>query len=115
HIVNSLSEDHEYSSTTLVTKIMLGVFGNVAALDDNFCKGFGLSKNLSKYLLRNCSYYYQTNKEEFDKYKIKTINFSTGMENDCYYTKAKLLDKVGFIEELKKSKKEIAKEDNAFH
>ncbi len=115
HIVNSLGEDHEYASTTLVTKIMLGVFGNVPALDDNFCKGFGLSKNLSKSLLRNISDYYQTNKEEFDKYKIKTINFSTGMETDRYYTKAKLLDMVGFIEGLKKSKKEIAKEDNAFH
>jgi hypothetical protein len=109
HIFNSLGEDNEYASTTLITKIMLGVFGNVPALDDNFCKGFGFSKNLSKPLLRKISDYYQSNKEEFDRYKIKTIDFGTGMEIDRYYTKAKLIDMVGFIEGLKKSNQEILK------
>jgi len=101
HISGSLGEDDEYASTTLVTKIMLGVFGNVPALDDNFCKGFGFSKYFSKPLLRKISDFYQTNKEEFDRHRIKTIDFSTGMETDRYYTKAKLIDMVGFIEGLK--------------
>jgi hypothetical protein len=105
HISGSLGEDDEYASTTLVTKVMLGVFGNVPALDDNFCKGFGFSKYFSKPLLRKISDYYQTNKEEFDRYRIKTIDFSTGMETDRYYTRAKLIDMVGFIEGLKMSNK----------
>jgi hypothetical protein len=111
HIFSCLGEDDEYASTTLVTKIMLGVFGNVPALDDNFCKGFGFSKNLSKSLLERIADYYQTNKEEFDRFKIKTIDFGTGMETDRYYTKAKLIDMVGFIEGLKKSNKGKAHND----
>jgi hypothetical protein len=103
HISGSLGEDDEYASTTLVTKVMLGVFGNVPALDDYFCKGFGFSKYFSKSLLRNISDYYQTNKEEFDRHRIKTIDFSTGMDTDRYYTRAKLIDMVGFIEGLKMS------------
>ena len=105
HISGSLGEDDEYASTTLVTKVMLGVFGNVPALDDNFCKGFGFSKYFSKSLLQKISDYYQTNKEEFDGHRIKTIDFSTGMETDRYYTKAKLIDMAGFIEGLKMSNK----------
>ena len=105
HISGSLGENNEYASTTLVTKIMLGVFSNVPALDDNFCKGFGFSKYFSRSLLQKISDFYQTNKEEFDKHRIKTIDFSTGMETDRYYTKAKLIDMVGFIEGLKMSNK----------
>lgn len=107
HIRYSLGEDDEYASTTLVSKIMLGVFGNVPALDDNFCKGFGFSKHFGESLLRKISDYYQTNKDEFDRNRIKTIDFGTGMETDRYYTKAKLIDMVGFIEGIKKSNKEI--------
>lgn len=107
YILGSLGENDEYASTTLVTKIMLGIFGNAPALDDNFCKGFGFSKYFSGSLLQKISDFYQTNKEEFDKHRIKTIDFSTGMETARFYTKAKLIDMVGFIEGLKKSKKEI--------
>lgn len=104
HIFGSLGENDEYASTTLVTKIMLGVFGNVPALDDNFCKGFGFSKYFSKSFLQKIADFYQTNSAEFDLHRIKTIDFSTGMETDRYYTKAKLIDMVGFIEGLNKSK-----------
>jgi len=107
HISDSLREGDKLPSPTLVTKIMLGVFGNVPALDDNFCKGFGFSKHFSKSLLRKVSDYYQTNREEFDRHGIKTIDFGTGMETNRYYTKAKLIDMVGFIEGLKKSNKKI--------
>lgn len=105
HIFNSLGEDDENASTTLITKIMLGIFGNVPALDDYFSHGFCCSKSLSKSLLLRISDYYQTNREEFDRHRITTIDFGTGMEIDRYYTKAKLLDMVGFIEGLKKPKK----------
>lgn len=105
HISGCLGEDDEDASDTLVTKIMLGVFGNVPALDDYFCKGFGFRKKFDGSLLRKISGFYQTNKGEFDKHRIKTIDFSTGKETARVYTKAKLIDMVGFIEGLKKSEK----------
>ncbi len=86
------------ASPTLVTKTMLGVFGNVPALDRYFCKGFDVNKNFNDSLLRKISDFYQANKEEFDTHRIKTIDFITGMETDHFYTKAKLIDMVGFIE-----------------
>ena len=107
YILGSLGENDEYASTTLTTKIMLGVFGNVPALDDNFCKGFGFSKYFSGSLLRRISDFYKTNRDEFDKTRIKTIDFNTGMETERYYTNAKLIDMVGFVEGLRKSKKQI--------
>jgi hypothetical protein len=88
---------------------MLGVFGTVPALDDNFCKGFCSSKNLSKSLLQKISDYYQINKGEFDRYKIKTIDFGTGMETDRYYTKAKL---IGLIRPHQRSRKITPKVSN---
>jgi len=105
HIFSSLGENDEFASTTLVTKIMLGVFGNIPALDNNFCKGFKLNKYFSESLLRKILDFYLANKEEFEKFKIKTIDFSTGMETDRYYTNAKLIDMVGFIEGIKESNK----------
>ncbi|HAK89421.1 MAG TPA: hypothetical protein DHV16_02780 [Nitrospiraceae bacterium] len=107
HIFSSLGENDEYASATLITKIMLGVFGNVPALDDNFCKGFGCGKHFSKSLLQKISEFYNANKEEVDKHKIKTIDFSTGTETTRYYTKAKLIDMVGFIEGIRKSRKQL--------
>ena len=53
--------------------------------------------------MRKISAFYQTNKEEFDKHRIKTINFSTGKDTARFYTKAKLIDMVGFIEGFEKS------------
>lgn len=97
-ISGCLGEDDKNASPTLVTKIMLGVFGNVPALDRYFCKGFDVNKNFSDSLLRKISAFYRTNKEEFDKHRIKTIDFSTGKDTSRFYTKAKLIDMVGFIE-----------------
>lgn len=102
-ILNSLGGNGEKASVTLVTKIMLGIFGNVPALDDNFCKGFSFSKYFSRSLLLKISDFYKANKEEFDKHRIKTVDFSTGMETNYYYTKAKLIDMAGFIEGINKS------------
>lgn len=96
-----LGDDDEHASVTLITKIMLGVFGNIPALDDNFCKGFkefGVRKFWSASLLRRLSRYYQENKDEIDKHKIKTLDFHTGQDTSRYYTKAKIIDMVGFIE-----------------
>lgn len=93
----------ENPSPTLVTKTMLGVFGNVPALDRYFCKGFDVKKKFDYSLLEQISDFYQANKEEFDTHRIKTTDFSTGKETTRFYTKAKLIDMVGFIEGIKMS------------
>jgi len=95
--------DDETASVTLITKIMLGVFGNVPALDQNFCKGFGYNKYFSKSLLRKIADYYDANKGTIDTYRIHTIDYQTGTDTAFLYSKAKLIDMIGFIEGLRTS------------
>ena len=52
-------------SDTLITKIMLGVFGNVPAYDQYFRKSFGVYKFNKKSLLK-VKQFYEVNKEIFD-------------------------------------------------
>jgi len=91
-------------SDTLVTKIMLGIFGNVPAFDDNFCKGFNLSKSLNKINILAIADFYQNNKTIIDKYQIYTMDFHSGKETKRKYTKSKLIDMIGFIEGINKGK-----------
>lgn len=94
------NDDNETASATLVTKIMLGVFANVPALDEYFCTGFGYSKYFSKGLLRKISNFYLSNKFAIDSHQIKTLDFDTGNDTSYLYTKAKIIDMIGFIEGL---------------
>ncbi|MDP8211457.1 MAG: hypothetical protein P9M05_11635 [Candidatus Stygibacter australis] len=92
-------------SLTLVTKIMLGVFGCVPAFDTNFRKGissqidmkYGLSSlKKSLPLLREV---YRANSEVINKLseKFKTSDFGTCKDTGFHYTKAKILDMYGFM------------------
>ena len=103
-IMNYLGHEKEYASATLITKIMLGVFGNIPALDDNFCRGMGFSKYLSKSLLLKIAQYYQDHRQEISEQEIKTLDFHTGRETGRYYTKAKIIDMIGFIEGMRINK-----------
>jgi len=96
-IVESLGK----ASDILVTKIMLGVFANVPAFDSYFCKGFKISTFGKKNLLF-LSQFYKENKDLIDKYNINTFDFITGKETKRKYTKAKIIDMIGFIEGEKK-------------
>ena len=100
-IRNKLGDSSEYASDTLISKIMLGVFGNVPAFDQNFCTGFGMSKSLIKNNLLTLRDYYKDYRNEIDGQRIRTIDFETGKETDRFYTKAKIIDMVGFIEGMK--------------
>ena len=103
-IKNNLGDnDDEAASATLVTKIMLGVFANVPALDQYFCSGFGCSQYFSPGLLKRIGDFYVANQSAIDKHEIKTIDFTTGGETSFVYTKAKLIDMVGFMEGYEKS------------
>ena len=100
-IRNKLGDSSEYASDTLISKIMLGVFGNVPAFDQNFCTGFGMSKSLIKNNLLTLRDYYKDYRNEIDGQRIRTIDFETGEETDRFYTKAKIIDMVGFVEGMR--------------
>ena len=87
----------EKSSDTLITKIMLGIFGNVPAFDNYFNKGFGFYY-CKKNQLKNISDFYKENKSIIDKYnkKIFTFDFLTGKTTKRNYTKAKIIEMIGF-------------------
>lgn len=96
-IADRLAADNKETSTTLSTKVMLGVLGCVPAFDENFCAAFKFRKKLTKESLEKIAKYYSDNVNEFNKFSIKTLAFATGQETQRLYTKAKLVDMVGFV------------------
>jgi len=84
-------------SDILVTKIMLGVFGNVPAFDTNFKKGFGVS-TLGPKALRKVGAFYHDNRTAIDAYRVPTIDFVGGEPTNRNYTRAKVIDMAFFIE-----------------
>jgi len=95
-------------SITLVTKIMLGVFGNVPAFDINFVSGF--SKIFSSYKITcgftsfnkkslNCiKEFYDDNSEAIINCSENSITyeFESGIRSGINYPKAKIIDTYGF-------------------
>jgi hypothetical protein len=100
-IVESLGKDNK-PSDTLVTKIMLGVFGNVPAFDDFFRKGFG-THSFGKKSLLLIAKFYEENKGLIDSTEIYTFDHATAHATHRKYTKAKIIDMIGFIEGIKKA------------
>lgn len=103
-IVESLGREPK-SSDTLVTKILLGVFGNVPAFDGFFRKGFGTHSFGKKSLLRIANFY-EENKALIDSKEIYTFDYATARPTSRKYTKAKIIDMIGFIEGNKGSQSE---------
>ncbi|WAC12557.1 DUF7662 domain-containing protein [Dyadobacter pollutisoli] len=91
---------------TLVTKILLGVFGFIPAFDQYFQNTFkGIYKDercsFSKVDVRSLScikHFYELNKTEIDQLSssIYTTDFSTGEKTHICYPKAKIIDMYGF-------------------
>jgi len=90
-------------SDTLVTKIMLGVFGNIPAFDTYFSSSFGVRIINKRGLERIHKFYYQ-NKKAIDNFKIYTLDFYTGKPTKTIYKKAKIIDMIGFELGMKKEK-----------
>jgi len=93
------------SHLTLVTKIMLGVYGFVPAFDSYFIKTFNnLFKGkpsfnqFNRQSLESIYQFYLKHKTEIDKLSndIRVLNFDTGLEGNNRYTKAKIIDMYGF-------------------
>lgn len=100
------------SDLTLITKILLGVFGFVPAFDDFFCDTFrkifngqcGFRRLNSKSLLIIRSFY-ESNKQMIDKlsHETYTTAFATKQKTLINYPKAKIIDMYGFTIGYKKS------------
>ena len=95
-ISRELGEGDNTPSDTLITKTMLGVFGNVPAFDQNVKKCFKVYR-VDKNSLSMFRKFYEENKHIFDDIDIPTLDFMTGKETSIYYPKAKLIDMYGFI------------------
>lgn len=84
-------------SDTLVTKVMLGVFGSVPAFDTNFRRGFGITTFGAK-ALRKVGAFYHDNAALLDKYRVSTLDFVSGEPTQRLYTRAKMIDMAFFIQ-----------------
>lgn len=96
----ALSSGNKKPTDTLITKIMLGVFANVPAYDNYFRKAFN-TYSFGKKSLKELRQFYLDNETIINNCDIKTIDFLTGKETSRKYTKAKIVDMIGFIEGIK--------------
>lgn len=89
-------------TSTLTTKIMLGVFGNIPAFDRYFRSGLGIH-TLNRKSLRIIAHFYQDYKAVIDKQAILTLDYATSDSKIPRYTHrkypiAKIIDMIGFVE-----------------
>lgn len=93
------SSIHNVPSVTLVTKIMLGVFGCVPAFDTFFTKAFrtlyGDFRTISISELNYIEDFYVKHRIVIDKMQVPVIDFE-GNPTKLFYKKAKLIDMFGF-------------------
>lgn len=85
------------ASDTLITKIMLGVFGCVPAFDTYFCKGCHVS-GFNLKALRKIGRFYDDNADLIDEHVVTTLDFGTGAPTSRPYTRAKKIDMIFFFE-----------------
>jgi hypothetical protein len=84
------------ATDTLVTKVMLGVYGNVPAFDRFFRSGFG-SFSLGVASLEKVKTYFDSHKNIIAEVRPETIDFQ-GNPTGRFYTQAKVIDMVFFVE-----------------
>jgi hypothetical protein len=95
---------HKEASATLVTKIMLGVFGNVPAFDTYFRRGFGREfrqhgcHTFGEKSLEAIACFYIRNADVIEKRRgeMYTIDFNSGQKTRRLYSRAKVIDMVFF-------------------
>jgi hypothetical protein len=85
------------ATDTLASKIMLGVFGNVPAFDQNFKYGFGVS-TFGKLALEKIQEFYFEHQTVIERNRPYTIDFVTGKPTHRRYTRAKVIDIIFFIQ-----------------
>lgn len=87
------------ASDTLVTKIMLGVYGNVPAFDAYLKAGLG-SSTFGRKAISSVRAFYETHKDWIDPQNIRLLTFE-GKESEILYSKAKIIDMIFFMKGLK--------------
>lgn len=105
HLIKTDNKD-----LTLITKILLGVFGFIPAFDSYFCdtfrqiyKGQCGFRKVNVKSLNFIRQFYEANRETIDKLSADTftIDFTTGHKTKTHYPKAKIIDMYGFTAGLK--------------
>lgn len=90
---------------TLITKVLLGVFGFIPAFDKKFCDTFRLLfdgqcgfRRVNKISLSFIQNFYQENKSSIDNLSNNTFttDFLSGKKTKINYPKAKIIDMYGF-------------------
>lgn len=102
-IVDALGNLRNKDSQILVTKIMLGVYGNVPAFDEYFTAGLNVS-TFGPNALGLVRDYYAENKSWLDSVEVRVLGFS-GDEPQLVYPKAKLIDMIFFMKGLEDSRR----------
>jgi hypothetical protein len=87
----------EGASDTLVTKVMLGAFGCVPAFDAYFRKGFGVS-TFSRSALGRVARFFEDKADVIEGYRVPTLDFGTGSDTERWYSRAKVIDMIFFVE-----------------
>ena len=83
---------HHGPTDTLITKVMLGVFGCIPAFDTYFCRGFGHTyRSRSLFKLRD---FYEEHAPKFEGARPRTLDFHSGRETSRCYPVAKVMDMV---------------------
>jgi len=100
-LANTIRQVNSRMSDTLLTKIMLGVFGSIPAFDQFFklgCGVVGLVATFGPKALRRISEFYWKNAAVIDSYRVPTFDFVSGEDTERRYTRAKVIDMAIFIE-----------------
>lgn len=106
-IAEALGRDKIASSNTMVSKIILGVWGSIPALDTNFNKAFGFypTTKIEKVICELREAFESITEDDISKIHSSLLE-PYGKLNPEYYGKPKLVDMYGFYVGLKKRLKE---------
>jgi len=105
HEIKDRLIDDGKAHRTLITKVLLGVFGFVPAFDDYFCETFReLSgdqcrfRSVNRKSLGMIKDFYEANRSKIDRLSAQTLttDFITGKKTSTNYPKAKIIDMYGF-------------------
>ena len=109
HKIKEIIIENGKTHLTLVTKIMLGVFGFIPAFDNYFgntfrdiFKGKCGFRSVNHNALSCIRQFYEDNKREIDVYskKIFVFDFVSGKKTKVRYPKSKIIDMYGFTKGL---------------
>jgi hypothetical protein len=107
-LANTIRKVQPGMSDVLLTKIMLGVFGNVPAFDTNFkigCKVTGMICTFGRKALGQIGAFYEDNAAMIEAYRVRTVDFISGKDTQRSYTRAKVIDMAFFAEGARRERK----------